>query len=262
VAVSKPVYADMKTQDITKARMVIKEFTRHNDKLGFDFSIPNNGYYASYSQQFSVDPPTYGGSTGFLAQASKFYMTQNTPDLTRSAAHFTKMAKLFTLSPEDAPNKRAFAVPVDMGADRRIEGYLRKINDLEETVERTERNLRIVEEENQSNQRTIKGYHDSVVLTPHQVLDYPQKLRNNVRKIINSLQTTDETRYVKALLDPFHPDTLGVRIPSRVPRNTITYNTHCEFSFKATASVSDVMVISNFEQLSGDKLVSVSGSAV
>lgn len=48
-AVSKPVYANMKSQDIRRARMTVKEFTRHNDKLGFDFSIPNNGYYASYS---------------------------------------------------------------------------------------------------------------------------------------------------------------------------------------------------------------------
>lgn len=49
IAVSKPVYAQMKIQDIRRARMAVKEFTRHNDKLGFDYSIPMNGYYASYS---------------------------------------------------------------------------------------------------------------------------------------------------------------------------------------------------------------------
>jgi len=51
---------------------------------------------------------------------------------------------------------------------------------------------------------------------------------------MEQLSTDDEKRYVKALLDPFHPDVLGVRVPTRVPRNTITYNTHTEYSFKAT----------------------------
>jgi len=85
------------------------------------------------------------------------------------------------------------------------------------------------------------------VLAPHQVIDFPQQLRNNVRKILDRLQTTDETRYVKALLDPFHPDSLGVRVPTRVPRNTITYNTHSEYSFKATVNNTDLMYITNFE---------------
>lgn len=49
VAVSKPIYREMKGQNLRKARTVVKDFTRHNDKLGFDFSVTNNGYYASYS---------------------------------------------------------------------------------------------------------------------------------------------------------------------------------------------------------------------
>lgn len=52
VAVSKPVYASMKSQDARKARIIVKEFTRHNDKLGFDYSVPNSGYYVSKSRQF------------------------------------------------------------------------------------------------------------------------------------------------------------------------------------------------------------------
>lgn len=109
---------------------------------------------------------------------------------------------------------------------------------------------------------TIKGYEDSVVLSPHQVVDFPNQLRNNVRKIMTQLQTTDETRYVKSLLDPFHPDCLGVRVPSRVPRSTVTYNTHAEYTFKATNQNSDVMYISNYEQMSGDYYVAITGQAV
>ncbi len=59
VAVSKPVYQNMKQQDRQKARLEVKEFTRHNDKLGFDYSIPNKGYYVSYSEQFKES--AYGG---------------------------------------------------------------------------------------------------------------------------------------------------------------------------------------------------------
>lgn len=76
------------------------------------------------------------------------------------------------------------------------------------------------------------------------------------------MQTTDETRYAKSMLDPFHPDSLGVRVPSRVPRNTVTYNTHQEYSFKATNAVSDIMYITNFEQLSGYYYVALEGIAV
>jgi hypothetical protein len=67
---------------------------------------------------------------------------------------------------------------------------------------------------------------------------------------------------MKSLLDPFHPHALGVRVPTRVPRNTITYNTHSEYTFKATNAVTDVMYINNFEQMSGHYYVAVEGDAV
>lgn len=79
---------------------------------------------------------------------------------------------------------------------------------------------------------------------------------------MDQLQTTDEKKYVKALLDPFHPETLGVRVPTRVPRNTITYNTHSEYTFRATSQSSEVIYINNFEQLSGYKYVALTGNAV
>lgn len=65
--------------------------------------------------------------------------------------------------------------------------------------------------------------------------------------MVDQLQTNDEKRYIKSLLDPFHPDVLGVRVPTRVPRNTITYNTHSVFDFKATASSQDILFFNNFE---------------
>lgn len=121
VAVSKPIYADMKSQDLRKARVAVKEFTRHNDKLGFDFSIPSNGYYASYSEQFVES--AYGGENGFLAQAADFYRGKG---MESTAAHFSKMIDMFKMR-ASAGARSAFTLPNDIAADRRIEGYQRQI---------------------------------------------------------------------------------------------------------------------------------------
>lgn len=67
---------------------------------------------------------------------------------------------------------------------------------------------------------------------------------------------------MKSLLDPFHPHVLGVRVPSRVPRATVTYNTHSEYTFKATSSVADVLYINNYEQMSGYYYVAIEGDGV
>lgn len=167
VAVSKPVYAEMKSQDLRKARVAVKEFTRHNDKLGFDFSIPSNGYYASYSTQFQES--AYGGNDGFLAKAAQFY---NDAGMTQTAAHFEKMLTKFDMK-ASAGARSAFLMPDDVSADRRIEGYISRIDDLEEQLSRSDRERAALLQEIAANQKTIKGYHDSVVLTPHQVVDYP-----------------------------------------------------------------------------------------
>jgi len=39
----------MKSTDIKKARTLVKEMTRHNDKLGFDYSVPLRQYVRSFS---------------------------------------------------------------------------------------------------------------------------------------------------------------------------------------------------------------------
>lgn len=137
-----------------------------------------------------------------------------------------------------------------------------EINDLNVQLRRSNDQIDELERENRANQDTIQGYDNSIVLAPHQVIDFPQQLRNNVRRIMDTLQTTDEKRYVKSLLDPFHPDSLGVRVPSRVPRNTITYNTHSEYTFRATNQSQDLLYINNFEQMTGCHYVAISGGAV
>jgi len=130
VSVSKPVYIEMKSNDIRKARMAIKEFTRHNDKLGFDFSVPNNGYYASYSPQFKES--AYGGEDGFLNKAKQFYIEayerdpENNQALLATSNHFGQMSDKFKLNASSG-KQAEFSIPNDISADRRIEGYMRQI---------------------------------------------------------------------------------------------------------------------------------------
>lgn len=49
VAVSSPLYAFLKGQDVAKARAAIKPMTAHNDKLGFDYDLPTRSYVAKPS---------------------------------------------------------------------------------------------------------------------------------------------------------------------------------------------------------------------
>lgn len=53
VAISGSLYRDLKSADVQRARAFIKDFTRHNDKLGFDFDVKTRQYKVSKSRQFS-----------------------------------------------------------------------------------------------------------------------------------------------------------------------------------------------------------------
>jgi len=52
VAIGGSLYKDLSRGDRNSARMLIKDFTRHNDKLGFDFDNKSRKYKASLSSQF------------------------------------------------------------------------------------------------------------------------------------------------------------------------------------------------------------------
>lgn len=49
------------------------------------------------------------------------------------------------------------------------------------------------------------------------------QLLDKVERGINSILTDGEAKYIKALLDPFHPDAAGARIPSLNPVDTYTH---------------------------------------
>jgi len=149
VAVSRPLYQEMKSQDLRKARIAVKEFTRHNDKLGFDFSVTSGGYFASSSTQFIES--AYGGDKGFLSIASKFYTDHGLHD---TAQHFLSMSRNYTMSASSGA-RQPFAPPDDIQYDRRIEGYIEKIDLLEHQADRSRREISMLEEQLAATNRTI-----------------------------------------------------------------------------------------------------------
>jgi hypothetical protein len=70
---------------------MIKEFTRHNDKLGFDFDVTTRKHRANIGPQF--DTSAY---PKFLQTASLFYESNHPAQ----SAHFKKAANMFTITPQ------------------------------------------------------------------------------------------------------------------------------------------------------------------
>jgi hypothetical protein len=60
-----------------------------------------------------------------------------------------------------------------MQAERLISGYLQEIEDLSVRLRNNQDELESTQRELLENKETIKGYQDSVVLSPHQVIDFP-----------------------------------------------------------------------------------------
>lgn len=52
---------------------------------------------------------------------------------------------------------------------------------------------------------------------------------------IQLIMSDAETKYIKALIDPFHPDAVGVRVPSLNPIDTFTHSHFESFSVNAGA---------------------------
>lgn len=69
---------------------MIKEFTRHNDKLGFDFDVTARKHRANVGPQF--DTSAY---PKFLNAAHEFYKLSH-PEL---SAHFKNASEQFTITP-------------------------------------------------------------------------------------------------------------------------------------------------------------------
>lgn len=70
--------------------------------------------------------------------------------------------------------KATFSVPEAIDEERRISGYIMEIEELNMRLRKNEDRLEAAERELRESWETIQGYHDSVVLTPHQVVDFPQ----------------------------------------------------------------------------------------
>lgn len=80
------------------------------------------------------------------------------------------------------------------------------------------------------------------------MIHFPTTLRKNMKAMFDQLTDGPETKYVKALVDPFHPECAGARVPTLLPRDTATFNTYNQIDVGQTAPLSSHVLISSLEQ--------------
>jgi hypothetical protein len=68
------------------------------------------------------------------------------------------------------------------------------------------------------------------------------------------ITNNDAKLYAKSLLEPFHPDSMGTRVPMVLPRETISFSSFKEISVNGSHSTK-VIMFANFE--SQDELISI-----
>jgi len=147
---------------------------------------------------------------------------------------------------------RGVLVPETVQHSRIIAGLEQKIQELGIQHEELERhnndlmdNTFIQDSEIKILRRKIQGYEGKALIDPRKMIDLPQRLRQNLKKVVESIKDDHEKQYVKSLIDPFHESTYGVRVPSILPRDTATFNT---FLSAELPSNTDVLLIANLEQ--------------
>lgn len=80
------------------------------------------------------------------------------------------------------------------------------------------------------------------------MVHFPGQLRKNMRAMFEKLTDGEEIKYIKALVDPFHPDCAGARVPTLLPRDTATFNTYNQLDVGQSAPLSSHLFVGSFEQ--------------
>jgi len=68
----------------------------------------------------------------------------------------------------------------------------------------------------------------------------------NLTKVLAHFESDAERTYIKSLLDPFHPQSYGVRVPSVLPRETATFNTINDLDLNDPSNNAH-FIVANFE---------------
>lgn len=81
------------------------------------------------------------------------------------------------------------------------------------------------------------------MVDPASIAEYPAKLRSNLTKVFAEIAGDNQKHYIKCLVEPFHPDSAGARVPETLPRKTVTYNGFSQLDY----ANGDWITISNLE---------------
>lgn len=106
-------------------------------------------------------------------------------------------------------------------------------------------------------ERKIRGYEGKAIVDPQKMVDFPMKLRDNLQSMFQHLNDGEETRYVKSLVDPFHPDCTGVRVPTLLPRDTAVFHMYNSMDIGHEATGKTRLLIAGLEQSTKHQAVSI-----
>lgn len=74
------------------------------------------------------------------------------------------------------------------------------------------------------------------------------------------IKTDDEKQFLQGLVEPFHPDVEGVRVPSILPRETLTFNIFKSHSLVGNTN-DPILMVANYELGCEDQIIILEDAA-
>lgn len=91
----------------------------------------------------------------------------------------------------------------------------------------------------------LRGFDDKAIISPDDLMEYPSHLRKNLTRVMETISDSHELHYVKAIAEPFHPDSHGVRVPQILPRESVTFSSYKQFDLE---NGQNYFIVTNFEK--------------
>lgn len=85
-------------------------------------------------------------------------------------------------------------------------GLQQAIEELNADQEKLQDENNMFSEQNYYLESRIRGYENKALVDPRNMINFPSNLRKNMRKLFENMEQKHEIRYVKSLIDPFHPE--------------------------------------------------------
>lgn len=79
-------------------------------------------------------------------------------------------------------------------------------------------------------------------IDPQSLVTFPHDVRENVKHLMKQTLSGPELKYLRSIIEPFHPESQGARVPSNTPKETISYS-----HFSTLPCTEDSVFVCNYE---------------